>query len=285
MPRALFDKVIQELTAWEGPRVKVLKLCLYGEPLLNRELGEWVRIAHAASVADRIETTTNAALLHADIAAELVRHGLDYLRVSIYSAIPDRHQQITGSRVTVEEIHANLAQLQRLKQEHGTAKPFVAVKTLDTYGPDNEVFAERFRDVADEIYFDQPHGWVAFGEKDYIGDLYGAAQHRARTAVARNNSARIACTLPFFTLAVRSSGEVSPCCVDWIGGTNIGDVREERLRDIWRGDRMFEFRRMQLEGRRHDNPSCRGCQVCLSDYYTRDNVDGFPVSRLREVAR
>ena len=44
---------------------------------------------------------------------------------------------------------------------------------------------------------------------------------------------------------------------------------------------MFEFRKMQLEDRKDENESCRNCAVYLSDHYTLDNVDGFPVEKLR----
>jgi len=87
--------------------------------------------------------------------------------------------------------------------------------------------------------------------------------------------------LPFFTLAVRSNGDVSPCCIDWIGGTNIGNVIEQTLKDVWHGDRMFEFRKMQLENRKDENESCRHCEFYLSNYYTRDNIDGLPVDKLK----
>jgi hypothetical protein len=38
---------------------------------------------------------------------------------------------------------------------------------------------------------------------------------------------------------------------------------------------------MQLEDRKDENFSCARCDIYKSDHYTRDNIDGFPVARLR----
>ncbi|MCC6296818.1 MAG: radical SAM protein, partial [Pseudomonadales bacterium] len=35
MPLARFERVVAQLRAWPGPQLKVLKLSLYGEPLVN----------------------------------------------------------------------------------------------------------------------------------------------------------------------------------------------------------------------------------------------------------
>jgi MoaA/NifB/PqqE/SkfB family radical SAM enzyme len=233
-----FNRVVDEMAAWTGPRLKVLKLSLYGEPLLNFRFTEMLRITKEMQIAERIETTTNAFLLNEEVAKRIVEYNLDYLRVSIYSPIQEKHERITGSHTRIDEIQENLARLQRLKQKQQTHFPFVGVKMLDTFSSENEVFVEKFRDVADEIYFDKPHGWVSHERKDFLADLYGHEQKAAKADVAQSRSHRVACTLPFFTLAVRSNGDVSPCCIDWIGGTNLGNVYQEKLEDIWHGDRM-----------------------------------------------
>jgi radical SAM protein with 4Fe4S-binding SPASM domain len=276
-----FKQIIEQMKRWKGPKLKVLKLSLYGEPLLNPNFCKMLNIAKNADIAERIETTTNASLLTEDICAKLVEYGLNYIRVSIYSAIREKHYSVTNSKIDIQTIHDNLFILKRIKQRHKSDIPFVGVKMLDTYSKENDLFVGMFKDVSDEVYLDKPHNWIAYKGKNFIDSLYGNEVEKAITDVTMSNSNRIACTLPFFTLAVRSNGDVSPCCIDWIGGTNIGNIYKETLEDIWYGDRMFEFRKMQLEDRKNENESCRNCELFLSDYYTRDNIDGFPVEKLR----
>ena len=281
MPLRRFRKIIRQLQAWEGPKLKVLKLSLYGEPLLNPDFCEMLRIAREADIAERIETTTNASLLTRAIAEKLVEYRLDYARVSIYAAGQRRHEKITGARTGIGAIHGNLLALQEIKKRQKSDKPFVSAKMLDTYGPENDRFLKLYRDAADELYIDKPHSWIKTGGADFMKNYYQEGLGAAVKDFNRHSTKRIACPMPFTTMAVRSNGAVSPCCVDFIGGTNLGNVDKLSLREIWYSDRWLEFQKMQLQDRKQENPSCARCDVYLSDHYTRDNIDGFPVARLR----
>lgn len=281
MPLARFIRVIEQLTAWPGGRHKVLKLSLYGEPLLYPDFATMLRLAREAEIAERIETTTNASLLTRELADALVEAQIDYVRVSIYSADPARHRHITHSPIAIRVIHENLHTLQEVKRARGSKKPFVSCKMLDAYGEENDRFVEMYRNVADEVFIDKPHSWIKVEGADFVEAYYKDEAARARRDLERHSTARIACPMAFTTMAVRSNGDVSPCCVDFIGGTNLGNVDENSLQAIWKSDAWFEFQRMQLEDRKHENSSCDRCDVCLSDHYTRDNIDGFPAEKLR----
>lgn len=281
MPLARFQRVIEQLKAWPGPKIKVFKLSLYGEPLVHPDFCEMLRMAQEADVAERIETTTNASLLSPKVAAKLVNCQLDYTRVSIYASDQERHRAVTGSGMEIPIIHENLRVLQEIKKRNGSEKPFVSCKMLDAYGDENERFIRMYQDVADEVYIDKPHNWIKVNGADFIRNYYKDDAERTIADLRLNSTRRVACPMAFTTMAVRSNGEVSPCCVDFIGGTNLGNVDESNLQEIWNSNPWFEFQKMQLEGRKHENYSCARCDIYLSDHYTRDNIDGFPVEKLR----
>jgi radical SAM protein with 4Fe4S-binding SPASM domain len=276
-----FSRVLDQLVAWDGPRIKVLKLSLYGEPLLNGDFGEMLRLAREAGVAERIETTTNASLLTRELAEDLVQHGLDYLRVSVYATTEERQRAVTGTKVSLADIRENLRVLRQVRVAAGAERPFVGCKMIDAYGEDNQRFLDAFRDVADETYIDKPHGWIRTGEVDFIERYYETAAEDVREDLRAASVSRVACPLAFTTMAVRSNGDVSPCCVDYAGGTNLGNVDDQTLRALWESDEWYEFQKMQLEGRRAENPSCAGCDFPLSSHYTKDDIDGVDVSLLR----
>ncbi len=283
MSMDIYDKIISQLQGWGGDKLKVLKLSLYGEPFTNPHFSEMLRKAREADIAERIETTTNASLLTEQLCRDLVGYGIDYIRVSIYGGSQRRYEEVTGCpNADMEAIRNSLKRILEYKRAAGSERPFVSAKMLDTYGPENEEFLEKFTEAADEVYIDKPHNWIATEEKSFIGSLYTQEQQeKLREDSSRFMSGRIACTMPFTTLAVRSNGDVSPCCIDWSGGTNLGNIHEETLQEIWNGDKMYEFRKMQLENRKQENESCRNCEFYKNDYYIRDNIDGFPVEKLR----
>jgi len=276
-----FHRVIEQLKAWPGPKIKVLKLSLYGEPLVNPEFCEMLRMAKEADIAERIETTTNASLLSTEIAGKLVDYQMDYARVSIYASDQEKHRAITGSATEILTIHENLRVLQVIKERKGSEKPFVSCKMLDSYDEENEQFIRMYQDVADEVYIDKPHSWIKVEGSDFIKNYYKNEAGGAFADLKENSTRRVACPMAFTTMAIRSNGDVSPCCVDFIGGTNLGNVDEHSLQEIWNSDIWYEFQKMQLENRKHENYSCARCDIYLSDHYTRDNIDGFPVEKLR----
>ena len=281
MPLARFQRVIEQLKAWPGPKIKVLKLSLYGEPLINPDFCEMLQLAREADVAERIETTTNASLLSREIAEKLVEHQLDYARVSIYASSQDRHGEITGSKMEMQTIHENLRVLQEIKKTKCAERPFISCKMLDAYGEENDRFFQVYRDVADELFLDKPHSWIKVDGADFIKSYYKDDADGAIADLNQHSTRRIACPMAFTTMAVRSNGDVSPCCVDFIGGTNLGNVDQNTMRKIWNSDLWHEFQKMQLQNRKQENSSCSRCDIYLSDHYTRDNIDGFPVEKLR----
>lgn len=281
MPFERFKKIIKQLQDWPGPKLKVLKLSLYGEPLITPDFCEMLRIAREADIAERIETTTNASLLTREIAEKLVEYQLDYVRVSIYAAEQHRHEEITGTKIGIKTIHNNLKTLQEIKKNKNSKKPFISPKMLDAYNEENERFIKMYQDVADEVYIDKPHNWIKVDDTEFIKDYYKDDLKNAVDDLKQNSTQRVACPMPFTTMAVRSNGDVAPCCVDFIGGTNLGNADADNLQEIWNSDKWFEFQKMQLEGRKNENYSCARCDIYKSDHYTRDNIDGFPVEKLR----
>mgnify|MGYP004502161889 CR=1 FL=1 len=283
MSMEMFEKIIGQLRDWEGEKIKVLKLSLYGEPFTNKNFIRMLEIAKKSNIAERIETTTNASLLSRDLSNDLVKYEMDYMRVSIYGGNQESYYRITNcQKANIEEIWTNLKYIQELKQKNGKERPFISAKMLDTYTEENEEFLNKFSKVSDEVYIDKPHNWIATKEKSFIGSLYDDdKQEQLIQEQEKCMSNRIACTMPFTTLAIRSNGEVSPCCIDWSGGTNIGNINDQSLKEIWEGDCLYEFRKMQLENRKTENISCKNCDFYKNDYYIKDNIDGFPVKQLR----
>ena len=281
MPMARFERVIDQVKCWPGPRIKVLKLSLYGEPMASPHFADMVRLAREADIAERIETTTNASLLSRGIAEKLVEHQLDYARVSIYATDQERLAAVTGSRMEITTIYENLRALQEIKKAMGSEKPFVSCKMLDSYGAENERFLSMYKDVSNEVYLDKPHSWIKVDGADFIQNYYQEGASEALTDLNLHSTQRVACPMAFTTMAVRSNGDVSPCCVDFIGGTSLGNIDHLGLQELWNGEPWYEFQKMQLEGRKDENSSCARCDIYLSDHYTRDNIDGFPVERLR----
>jgi radical SAM protein with 4Fe4S-binding SPASM domain len=231
-------------------------------------------------VAQNIIVTSNGSAITEKNAIALLDSGLTHLRVSIYGMDEEFHRKITGSTITPTQVHTNIARLRALRDARGIQTPHIYVKMIGTSETHSQL--ERFREiysgVADEVNVENPINWNGFNDNDLVGAL--DPQHECDLSLVQgwhkqkgqSNRHKQICTTPFLSLNVKSDGIVTICIVDWNKGTAVGDITQESLADIWHGERLRAFRRMHIEGRRAENPSCRNCQVL---YNSPDNIDAL----------
>lgn len=273
IPLARIERLFDEIAGWSP--LKVLRVHSEGEPLVNKDIAAVVRAANDRRIAERVELTTNGSALTERAAAALIDAELTYLRVSVYGATDERHRFVTQSKIPVERIRKNVQAMRRLRDERGRALPWIYVKMLDSKDErENQAFFDAYRPIADEVELEQPMDWNSFDSRDLIGAAYLSNKPSAKQAT------RQVCAYPFYSLVIKANGDVVACCVDWNKLTKVGNIHEQTLREIWRGAELRAFRRMQLERRRHENPSCRKCTFFLD---VPDDLDGIPAADFERV--
>ena len=70
------------------------------------------------------------------------------------------------------------------------------------------------------------------------------------------------CPLPFYMLGILPDGTVSPCETIYIPQV-LGNIWQAELTDMWQGEKMKAFQKMQMQKKRKDNPQCARC--CAPD--------------------
>jgi len=252
-----FTKIAADLASWEGEKIKVIRIIGFGEPFINRNTVEMVKHLKGLEVADRIEITSNGSLLTPAVSRQLIDAELDYLRISIYASSQQRHEMVTRSKIDIDEILSNVGELFRLRNERKRGKPFIYVKMLDSFDEgENQRFFDRYAGIADEVALEQPHSWLS---EDHP---------------VRDPAERVVCPQPFKMLSIRFNGDVIVCDPDWKNNTKVGNVLEETVKNIWNGNSLREFWKMQLESRRWENNSCRHCTFLANREYVLDDLDG-----------
>jgi MoaA/NifB/PqqE/SkfB family radical SAM enzyme len=66
------------------------------------------------------------------------------------------------------------------------------------------------------------------------------------------------CTRPFRFLNINFKGDATLCCVDYKGETNMGNVNEQTILEIWNSPK-FNLYRLYLQNKRRDLFLCNGC--------------------------
>ena len=70
----------------------------------------------------------------------------------------------------------------------------------------------------------------------------------------------VRCALPYRQFIIRPTGEVSLCCNDPLGKCTMGNVQEEKIVDIWYGEKFRQIRKALLTGR-ENLTHCRYCDT------------------------
>jgi radical SAM protein with 4Fe4S-binding SPASM domain len=261
MPFWMFRNIVDDLKSLG--KIKSLKFYFEGEPLLNPELPEMIKLAKDSGVSERIELTTNASLLTKLMSEKLVKSGLDYLRISIYALNDDDYQTTTQSRWKASQIIENIQNLRRIRDEMDSHTPVIYAQWLSKSKEEDLKFKEIFSEIADEVGIEPLHNWT------------GSDNRLVQIGGREGKYSKIVCPELFYTLAIKANGDVSCCCIDWSGKLIIGNVEETSLKEIWHGHKLRNLQRLHLEGRRNE---IHGCKDCTLIYNFPDNLDNLKLS-------
>lgn len=248
MTMETYEKTIEQLAEFPQ-KLKMLSLTGQGEPLLNPHIADMVRMAKEKGIAERIEIISNASLLRPALADALIEAGLDILRVSLQGLSSEKYATICKARVNFEEFLANL---RYFYAHRGETKLFLKVMDVALDEGEDEKFYAIFSDMTDRMSIEHMlpvyDGVELTQGMEIEYDRYGG----------KMESTRKVCPLAFFMLGVFPNGDVEPCDTIY-KPVILGNVHETRILDMWHGEKLRDFWRLQLEGRREENKRCAQC--------------------------
>lgn len=244
----LFDALIDEL----GPHLFFVHLYNWGEPLLNRNLGSYIRRLGAQDITVDIHTNLSLPLTEA-ARGELLATGIDRIEASI-----DGFSQETYSRYRVKGRFAmardNLVRLAALRDRMGLATELIwnflvfrynehEIEPARQFCADHGItFVRREAAISEEMRADflpsyrQGENLEAFYEK-------AAAPFSPEVIAARSPGAT--CAWHYYYATINSDGSVSPCCAPWEDDWDFGAVTpgQSRFADIWNAPHVQRSRR------------------------------------------
>ncbi len=245
MPEELFRLVLHQL---RGSGVRRLSLFLMNEPLLDRRLPSWLRLAREALPEVTLGLFSNGAKLSGPLARDLARAGLDELCVSVHGFDPELYERMMGG-LSYRRLMRNLREVTELYRSGDLAGLRLKIITGD--------------EPALRATVDQAPSWL----RDQVL-LKGFSNEREASggapAASQPEPAGLLCQRPFVKLYLLANGAAVLCNVDWqrtvvLGRVGAEGARRETLADIWRGPAYRSVRLAHLRQRLDALPICRGC--------------------------
>lgn len=258
----LFCKIIDDLRGF-GRKLEKINLCKDGEPFLNKNLVKMVAYAKTKEIAKNISITSNGLLIDKPSAMGIIEAGLDSIRISVEHVSDEGYKKTTNTPARYEDIRKNVEYLFDEKTKRKSDLKIHA-KLIDTglSNLEKEKFVRDFSDISDSININPVDGRNNSQGYDFtLGQGISSATDYADTPSKVN---RKVCPHPFYSMAVNSNGLVSVCCMDWSLDAVIGDVSKESLVDIWKGEKLRNFRILHLNGERKKIKICADCHVVMA---------------------
>ncbi|GAC1379450.1 MAG: radical SAM protein [Ginsengibacter sp.] len=241
----------------------ILYLIFYfqGEPYLNKDFLNMVKYASDKGL--YTATSTNAHYLTDEAAKKTVESGLDRLIISIDGTTQDVYKQyrVGGNVNKVIEGAKNIV---KWKKELKSKTPFVFFQFLVVKPNEHQI--EDIKKLAKEIgvdevrfktaqvydYENDPNQLIPVNEKfsRYKKDSNG-------NYVAKNKLANH-CWKLWHANVITWDGLVVPCCFDKDATHQLGNLKMQSFKEIWRNDNYKQFR-TELMGSRKNIDICANC--------------------------
>jgi len=267
----LYKKIIDDIAQFDKP-IKVLRLYKDGEPLLNRKLPEMIKYAKEKGIAEGIDTTTNASLLTNERSLALIEAGLDRINISIEGVNKEQYKSFSKVDIDYEELVENIKFFYENKKQ---CEVLVKINGDILTEDEKQLFLDTFGNHCDKIYIEHIMScWPEFEIKDVdVNKEFGIYGQEIKEVSV--------CPYPFYSFSINSDGSASTCFLDWSRKLIIGDAKTQSVKSIWFGDKMKEYHKMFLEGRRKEHPVCKDCGQLT--HGMPDNIDKYSEELLKKL--
>ena len=207
---------------------KVIQLHGYGDPLLDKNMNEYVKILSEKGFYSYF--SCNPANINIEKTIKMFENGLDYIKYSIESIDDVQHKEIRGKASNFAESYNKIFQLLELKKKN-SYKTTIIITMLDLNKTGQ---VEEFKKLKE--YFDGLDVYIYLKSEDqqwYRKDYHGTNSVHWKEI----------CRHPWMSMTIKSNGEAAMCMEDFNNEIILGDAHKETLYDIWNGEKYAKLRK------------------------------------------
>lgn len=244
MDIGLFEKIIDE---GREHNLYSINPSWMGEPFLHPELIEMIKYAKSKKILD-IRINTNGTLIDKEMSEKILDSGLDSIIFSVDAITEKTYNKIKcGSDFNL--INKNINYLISRKEEKRLEEPKIIVQMIDQKQSHSELmsFIYYWKNKADGIRI------ATYQSPD------GRPNDRRR--VQNTPETIFPCSQLWQRLVIAWDGTVYPCTGDNAGREPLGNVKEQKLYDIWNGETLNYLRDKHSKFEADDIEACLHCDL------------------------
>ncbi len=247
LPMQLWEKVVEECSQLESP-IHTINVSLFNEPLVDKRLLDMVDMAKEVLPDTRFLLVTNGSLLTEKNIERILQSQLDAVRVSINAYYKESYDLLRNGLDFHRIVEGTKRLLEKSKE---LGRPNVTASMLEVQFNTEEV--EQFVDF-----------WCQLGAQVHVSPAWNRAGNlpsdNEYQLEATGWSGKL-CPKPFVTLCITCDGTVVLCCADYAAEVVLGNIREQKLLEIWMGPK---HQSVLLQILKKQNPLCNRCDKLAS---------------------
>lgn len=259
MDFGLYKKFVDDML---GYKTKMLRFAGTGEPLIHKNIADMVALAKKSDIAERVDIVSNGVLLNQKVSDELINAELDTLRISVNGLSSEDYKKHCDINLNFDDFVSNIKYFYDNKKDTK-----VYIKIIDYMVNTKELeekFYSIFKPICDTINIEHLVEPVDCVDVSELGGELTKTQNGESLSTAE------VCPQPFYMLQINPDGKIVPCCAMEYPAI-LGDINNEKIIDIFTGDKFNSFRRNLLL--MHKNKICSRCVVYKYGIYREDILD------------
>lgn len=207
---------------------KVIQLHGYGDPLLDKNMAEYVKILTEKGLQSYF--SCNPANINLKKTIKMFENGLDYIKYSIESVDDIKHKEIRGQVSNFTESYNKILQLLDLKKKNNYQTTIIiTMLDLNRTGQIDEFKQLKKAFQGQDVYIYLKSEDQQWYRKDYHGTK---SVHWSEF-----------CKHPWMSMTIKSNGEAAMCMEDYNNEIILGNAKKENLYDIWNGEKYTKLRK------------------------------------------
>jgi len=215
-----------------------------GEPMLHPQAVELMEYAKQKGA--KVGLITNGSKFSEDSSRRLLEAQVDMIEFSVDAADPETYHRVRAG-LQWETLVANVRRMVALRNKLGSSTKIIA-SGVNQGGVNIDEVATFWEPLVDNF---QKRKYLTWG----INDPGKSADPTPYLPPEE----QIPCPFIFERLNIDSRGKVMVCGFDIAANTNMGNIHEQSIKDIWHGKEFEYYRRKHLDKKAEDIEMCKNC--------------------------
>lgn len=214
---------------------------MFGEPLLDRNLEQYIKYAKELGFVYTF-ITTNGSLLDERRMISVIEAGLDSIKFSLNGATRE-HYLFAHGVDSFEQVKENIIRISEYRKESNKDFKIYISSVLTKYTQDDgKKIKDMFFPYVDDVFALECH--------NQGGNMNYEIENELKITKNSNvHSEKGFCFMPFNRIHITWEGYLTLCCVDYQNYLAIENLNEISLKEAWHSLKFQQIRQMHLDNK------------------------------------